>query len=169
MGVLSGWVGSLVETQFRKDQSGRVVFLPGIGRTGYYVDDASDDKKIKSPMAVYMAARIFVELLGSLSCLAFTMAIAFADPAQPVAHKIKVALAVYLIASLPFMIFPRWLLGKLYREMISGICASLHEANSASIQGLQAAGRSRRIVILVSIGLMLMLAGIAIAALVGRR
>jgi hypothetical protein len=170
MGVLSGWVGSLVETQFRKDQSGRVVFLPGIGSTGYYVDDASADKKIKSPMAIYTAARIFVELLGSLSCLTVTMAIAFADPAQPVAHKIKVALVVYFISSLPFMIFPRWLLGRLYREMISGICSSLSEVSAESMRNLQqTANRSRQIAILVLIGLSLVLTGIIVAVLVAHR
>ena len=169
MGVFAGWVGSLVDTQFRKDQSGRAVFLPGIGRAGYYVDN-TDDKKIKSPMAVYTAARIFVELLGSLSCLALTMAIAFADPAQPVAHKIKVALVVYFISSLPFMIFPRWLLGKLYREMIFGICSSLSEASAESMGNLQqTANRSRQIAILVLIGLSLVLTGIIVAVLVAHR
>jgi hypothetical protein len=171
MGVLSGWVGSLVETQFMKDQSGRVVFVPfNPARPGYYVDTASDDKKIKSPMAMYTAARIFVEMLGSLCCLAFTQAVAFADPAEPVAHKVKVALVVYFITSLPFMIFPRWLLNKLYREMISGICSSLSEASAESMGNLQrTANRSRRIAILVLIGLALVLAGIVVAVLVGHR
>jgi hypothetical protein len=167
MAALSGWVSYLVETQFRKDQNGRVVFLPGMTGTGYYVDNASEIEKIKSPMAVYTAAVIFVELLGSLCCIAIMMAIAFSDPSVPVGHRIRVGLAVYLIVSLPFMIFPRWLLGKLYREMIPGICSSLSAATAESIEGARRNLVSSRRRMLLLVGLTLLMIAIVLIVLVG--
>jgi hypothetical protein len=64
MGMLSAWIGQLVDARCRKDSSGRLVFLPyGRCRAGYSLDSASDYQKVKALVAIYAVASLF-EVLG---------------------------------------------------------------------------------------------------------
>jgi len=167
MGTFSGRLLQLVDAQFRKDQSGRVVFLPyGPRKTGYYVETPSDDQKIKSLVAIYTAASGLFQVLGFLSSYLLMQAVIFPDRPTTRAGKMEVGLIVYGISSLVFWFGPRWLLWKLYREMLPRVCSSLREASPASTCDLQETEKHLQPrMFLIVVGATLILGGVLLAAL----
>jgi len=167
MGMFSGWILQLVDSQFRKDQSGREVFLPyGPGKAGYYVESTSDDQKIKPLIAIYTAASGLFQLLGFLTSLILMQAVIFPDRPITLAGKLEVGLAVYGISTLVFWFAPRWLLGKVYREMLPGVCSSLSEATPASTRELQKTPNPlQRRMLIIFVGATLILAVILLAGI----
>jgi len=168
MGTFSGRLFQLVDAQFRKDQSGRVVFLPyGPRKTGYYVETPSDDRKIKSFVAIYTAASLLFQVLGFLSSYLLMQAVIFPDRPTTRAGKLEVGLIVYGISALIFWFGPRWLLWKLYREVLPGVCSSLSEASPASTRDLEKTEnplQRRMVVIFIFVGAFLILVGVLLAA-----
>src|SRR5271169_4989279 len=121
MGMFSGWSEQLLENQFGRDQSGRSVFLPfGPHRAGYHLDSLADDQKIKSLVKLYVLANSLLQGVGLLSGYFLGQAVIFPDRPTSLAGKLEVFLVVYSISVLIFFVVPRWLLGRLYREVIPG-------------------------------------------------
>jgi hypothetical protein len=53
--------------QFRKDSSGRMVFLPLISKgQGFFVDSLSDEEKLRALVRLYRGANVLLGLLWSL-------------------------------------------------------------------------------------------------------
>jgi len=101
MGTLAGWILQLVNGQFRRDQSGRVVFLPyGPRKAGYYIDASADHKKIESLVAIYTASTGLFQVLGFLSSYLLAQAVIFPDRPVTRSGKMEVALIVYFISTL---------------------------------------------------------------------
>jgi hypothetical protein len=166
MGMFSGWIVQLVDSQFRKDQSGRQVFLPnGPGKAGYYVETTSDDQKIKPLIAVYTAASGLFQVVGFLSSFILMQAVIFPDRPITRAGKLEVGLIVYGISTLVFWLAPKWLLWKIYREMLPGVCSSLNEAKPESTLELQKTPNPlQHRMLIIFVGATLILGGILLAA-----
>ena len=167
MGTLAGWILQLVNGKFRKDQSGRVVFLPyGPRKAGYYIDAWADHKKIESLVAIYTASTGLFQVLGFLSSYLLAQAVIFPDRPVTRSGKMEVALIVYFISTLVFWFGPRWLLWKLYRAMIPGICSSLPQASPASTLELEATPNAwQRRMLIVFVGATIILGGALLAAI----
>ena len=166
MGTLAGWVLQLVNVKFRKDQSGRVVFLPyGRRKAGYYIDDTADHKKIESLVAIYTASTALFQVLGFLSSYLLAQAVIFPDRPVTRSGKMEVALIVYCISTLVFWFGPRWLLWKIYRAMIPSICSSLPQASSSTLELEATPNAWQRRMLIIFVGAWLILGGVLLAAM----
>jgi hypothetical protein len=135
--MLSAWIGQLVDARCRKDLSGRRVFLPyGRRRTGYYLDSASDQQKVKALVAIYAVASLLFQLLGSTSSLVVTLG-ASSDHPGSLAGKLEFGLIIYIISAFAFQWLPMLLLWRLYRSLLPEVCSSLPEVGLESMDNLQ--------------------------------
>ena len=167
MGKLAGWILQLVSANFRKDQSGSVVFLPfGPGKAGYYIDATADHQKIESMVAIYTAATVLLQVVGFLSSYVLMQAVIFPDRPTTRAGKMEVGLIVYGLSTLVFWFGPRWLLWRLYREVIPGVCSAFKEVSLASTRDLEKARNPlQRRMLAIFVGAFLILAGILLGAM----
>jgi len=137
MGMLSAWIGQLVDARCRKDSSGRLAFLPyGRRRAGYYLDSPSDYQKVKALIAIYAVGSLLFQVLGSTSVLVITLG-ASSDRPGPLAGKLEFALIIYIISAFTFQWLPMWLLWRLYRSLLPELCSSLQEVGPESMGNLQ--------------------------------
>jgi hypothetical protein len=159
MGMLSAWIGQLVDARCRKDSSGRLLFLPyGRRRAGYYLDSASDYPKVKALVAIYAVGSLLFQVLGSTSALVITLG-ASSDRPGPLAGKLEFALIIYIISAFTFQWLPMWLLWRLYRSLLPELCSSLQEVGPESMGNLQTIPNPmrRRGLMVAFVGLLLML------------
>jgi hypothetical protein len=106
MGMLSAWIGQLVDARCRKDASRRLVVLPyGRRRAGYYLDSASDYQKVKALVAIYAVGSLWFQVVGSTSALVITLG-ASSDRPGPLAGKLEFALVIYIISAFTFQWLP---------------------------------------------------------------
>ena len=160
--MLSGWIGQLVNAQFRKDQSGQLVFLPyGPRRAGYYVDSASDDQKIRPLLTVYLLASGMFQVVGLSSSYLLAQATIFPDHPTSKGGKMEVFLVVYFISTLIFWLVPTLLLWKVYRDLVPALCSSLHEVRPESMGKLDSIPNPfRRRALIVVAGCSVLLLGV---------
>jgi hypothetical protein len=159
MGMLSAWIGQLVDARCRKDSGGQLVFLPyGRRRAGYYLDSASDYQKVKALVAIYAVDSLLFQGLGSTSALVITLG-ASSDRPGPLAGKLEFALIIYIISAFIFQWLPMWLLWRLYRSLLPELCSSLREVGPESMGNLQTIPNPmrRRGLIVAFVGLLSML------------
>ena len=159
MGMLSAWIGQLVDAHCRKDLSGRLVFLPyGRHRAGYYLDSASDKQKVRALVAIYVTAIMLFQLLGSTSSLVITLG-ASSDHRGSLAGRLEFGLIIYIISAFAFQWLPMLLLWRLYRSLLPEVCSSLQEVRPESMDNLQTIPNPmrRRGLIVAFCGLLLML------------
>lgn len=166
MGMFSGWIDQAIALRFRKDASGRLVFLPfGPRKPGYYADAPSDEPKLKSLVKMYTVAAALINLMGSLGSYAITQATVVHNRSVPLAKELENALAAYSISVLVLLILPAWLLWKTYRGLIKELCASLSPVGPESIREMEKPSLPfRRRLIIISVGLMIVGLAIAVAA-----
>jgi hypothetical protein len=160
--MASNWDEQLLANSFRKDHTGRLVFLPfGGNKSAYYIDSPSDEQKTRPFSRMYFLSRALVQIVGNLSANLFALAVAFADPSTPLAHKIKVFVAIYLIGASLFEFLPLWLIGRLYRKSIPEICSSMPVAGPEEISQLaRITSPLRRRILLIIVGLVILIAAI---------
>ena len=170
MGMFSGLVGQRVDAQFRKNQSGQLAFLPfGPRRAGYYVDSASADQKIKPVLSIYAAAALLIQVLGSTTSYIIAQAITFPGHPGSLRGRLEVALIVYLFSAVIFWLLPAWLLWKLNRDLVRGLCSSLTQVEPGAMDTLRqlpSPSRSREL-ILVVLGFLVL--GLALVLVSSRR
>jgi hypothetical protein len=170
MGMVSAWDEQLLENTFKKDQSGRLVFLPfGPRPEGYYIDSANDEEKTKPFAKMYFLSKGLLQFVGNTSAYFLAQGVMFSDPLTSVAHKVKVFLVIYSISIFIFGLLPMWLLGKLYRKSILEICSGMTVAGSEAISKLERnVNPLRRRALFVALGAVILLAGIVLL-LISRR
>jgi branched-subunit amino acid transport protein AzlD len=167
MGMISQWIDQAMAPRFRKDASGRSVFVPfGPRKDGYYVDTASDEQKLRAFVKLHTVAAALMNLMGSIGSLAFAQALMFdRNYSAPLARQLEKFLAVYVIAVLVLYILPALALWKSYRGLIPELCASLTTVGPEQIRQMeQASPPFRRRLIIVAVGLMLVGLAVAVAA-----
>jgi hypothetical protein len=118
-----------VETQFRKDSSGRTVFLPfGPRKKAYFVDSKADEAKIRSFLKMYRGASALISWLGMLAIYVFGWS--STHHAGPGAIPVWTRLTPFIVSSLVYlliMILWAWMLWGIYKEAVSDLTSSLSE------------------------------------------
>jgi hypothetical protein len=169
MGMISEWIDQATALRFRKDASGRLVFVPfGPRKDGYYVDAASDEQKIRSLVKLYTVASALINLVGSVGSYTFAQALMFdRDRSVPLAKQLETFIAVYAITVLVVYILPAWALWKTYRGLIPDLCASLSAVGPEQIRRMETPTLpARRRLITIGVALMLVALGVAVVAAV---
>jgi hypothetical protein len=114
-----------VEAQFRKDPSGRLVFLPfGPRKQGYFVDSKPDEEKIRSFLKMYRSASAMINLLIFPSVYLPGFVLNFCG--MPLRSKLGTIAGTSLFFMLLFgsLIFVLW---AVYKETVPGLTSSLSE------------------------------------------
>jgi hypothetical protein len=105
-----------VDGQFRKDPSGRLVFLP-LGRKGkaYFVDSKSDEEKIRSLVKMYRSFAALISLLTFPSVYVPGLILNFYAGAILLRNKLEVFVGIALFFML-VQIALIWMLWGVYKE-----------------------------------------------------
>jgi hypothetical protein len=115
-----------VDGQFRKNPSGRLVFLPN-GRKGkaYFVDSKSDEERIRSFVKMYRSASALISLLFPTVYLPALMLNSYAGPILQ-RNKLETLAGIGLF----FILVPlalQWMVWGVYKNAVPGLTASLSE------------------------------------------
>jgi hypothetical protein len=153
-----------IEAHFRKDRSGRLVFIPfSLKRKCYFVDSKSDEEKIRALVKVYRSASTLLSWLAFPSIYFPSLILTVYGGANPLRNK----LAAYgWIASvfILFYVVLAWMLWSVYKGTIPSLTSSLSEAGPEVIGQLrEISPRPRRLrLLVVAAGLILL--GLALVA-----
>lgn len=161
------------EALFRKDASGRLIFLPrGPRKTGYYIDAPSDEQKIKALVKLQLVAVMFFNLtgfLGSYALAATWESLYFIHlPISLEARALRVG-AVYLISAAVIQFTPILVVQKIYQRSLREICSTLQPAEPGSFGQLSEVSKPYRQRVLVVLAVTMMLMGVLFAAVAGRQ
>ena len=128
--MFSRMMDRAVDANFRKDPSGRLVFIPsGPKGKGYFVDSKSDEEKIRALVKMYRSATTLITFLTSPSI--FVPALILDDYAglTPRGHRLAIAFGVPLFLWL-VLVSLMWMLWSLYKAAIPSLTSSLGEVGS---------------------------------------
>jgi hypothetical protein len=125
-----------VERQFRKDPSGRLVFLPfgskgndylaevflrfGSERKAYFVDSKSDEEKIRAFVKLYRSAGALISWLAYLSFYVWIGS--FNTGAHRWTTEVGIASSFFLL-----LLLSVWMLWSLYKQTVPAFTSSLSE------------------------------------------
>jgi hypothetical protein len=116
-----------VDAHFRKDRSGRLVFIPfSLKRKCYFVDSKSDEEKVRALVRMYRSANTLITFLTSP--ILFVSAFILDDFAglTPRGHRLAIALGIPLFFWL-VLVALLWMLWSLYKGAIPSLTSSLSE------------------------------------------
>lgn len=158
-----------VESHFRKDPSGRLVFLPfGPRKKAYFVDTKSDEEKIRSFVRVYRSASTLISWMGQFPIYATSFIFTAYLGATPLRNRLTaliVSSSVYMLVFLALI----WMLWGVYKQAVPSVTASLSEVGPDVRGQLSEISQRPRVLVLVFLGVSIILVGVAIAALVSHR
>ena len=125
--IFSRGVDYHVERQFRKDPSGRLVFLPfGSKGKAYFVDSKSDEEKIRSFVNLYRSTSALMSLLSFPSAyIPGWIVMSFAGT-MALRNKLTTYVGIALFFMLILVAFA-WMHWTIYKETVQGLTASLSE------------------------------------------
>jgi hypothetical protein len=154
-----------VEAHFRKDPSGRLVFLPLISkRQGYFVDSKSDEEKIRAFLKMYRSGSTLLSWLIFPSMYAPGLFLNVYG-VSPLRNK----LTIYAWIASAFIVFyaaSAWTLWSVYKRAIPSITSSLSEAGPDVMGQLSEISRWPRLVaLLVVVGFLLVIVAALVAFL----
>jgi len=122
----SKFIDRAVDSQFRKDPGGRLVFVPGRKGKCYFVDSKSDEEKIRALAKMHLSA---IQLISWLTFpVLYVPAVILEDYAglTPRGHRLAIALGIPAIFWLVLIALMLMLWG-LYRQAVPSLTASLSE------------------------------------------
>jgi hypothetical protein len=124
---MASLMNRLVDVHFKKDASGRLVFIPFTQRGKcYFVDSRSDEEKIRAFVRMYRIPFTLISLL--MTPIVMVPALILEDYGQltPRVHRLTVALGIsgFFWLSLVALEVMLWVV---YRATIPGLTASLSE------------------------------------------
>jgi len=159
---LSSLIDLAVSSQFRKDPSGRTVFLPLISkRNGYFVDSKPDEDKVRSFVKMYRSAMLLLTLLGYITIYSVpTLMNAFARP-SPLKGRLLIFAWVPSVSMLLFLAAV-WILWSTYKEGIRSVTSSLPEAGPDVMSQLSDMARSTRTRVFMLLAAGAFLCGVAL-------
>ena len=152
-------------TNFRKDPSGRSVFIPsGPKGKGYFVDSKSDEEKIRALVKMYRTTTTVITFLTSPSI--FVPALILDDLAgiTPREHRLAIAFGVPLLFWLVLVSLVLMLWG-LYKAAIPSLTSSLSEVGPDLMGQLREVSKPAQRLPLLVIGACFVLIALAIFAL----
>jgi hypothetical protein len=153
-----------VETHFRKDRSGRLVFIPfSLKRKCYFVDSKSDEEKIRALVKMFRSAIQLISFLTYPSLFVPLFILEDYAGLSPRGHRLAIVLGIPLFFWL-VLIALAWMLWSLYKGAIPSLTSSLSEAGPEAMGQLrEISPRPRRLVLLV-VAAGLLLLGLALFA-----
>jgi len=158
---------------FRKDASGRLIFLPrGPRKTGYYVDAASDEQKIKALVKLQLAAAMLFNVagfLGSYTIASTWESLYFTHLPISIEARALRAGAVYLISAAVLQFTPSLILQKVYQRSLRDVCQGLQPGEPGLLGQLSRVSQPYRQRVLMVIAATMMLVGLLFAAVASRQ
>jgi hypothetical protein len=154
-----------VESQFRKDPAGRLVFFPlGVKKQGYFVDSATDEEKIKAYLRKYRGTAVLISLLVSPSIYIPALLLDLYGGAGSLRHRVTTVIELSVVVMLFFLTlsWARWVA---YNQAMRSFTATLGEIGPESRLGLSEVSDRPRVRRLVLAGLACLI--LAAAALIG--
>ncbi|HXZ40833.1 MAG TPA: hypothetical protein VEG68_08830 [Terriglobales bacterium] len=157
---------------FRKDAGGRLIFLPrGPRKTGYYIDVASDEQKIKALVKLQVTAGMFLNLagfLGSYTIASTWESLYFTHLPISIEARALRAGAVYLISAAVLQFTPVLILQKVYQRSLAEVCSTLQPAEPGLLGPLSGGSNPyRRVLVALAVAILLM--GVLFAAVARRQ
>ena len=156
-----------VAAQFRKDPSGRLVFLPLAPRTkAYFIDSKSDEEKIRAFVKMYRSASAMISWMTTGILVLGLMLHDFAR-LNSREYRLGFTLGVPLFLWLVLIAF-MWMLWSLYKQTVPSFTASLTEVGP-DLRGQLSTISPRPRIVLMFLAAGLLLLAMALFALVSRR
>jgi hypothetical protein len=153
-----------VEAQFRKDQSGRLVFIPfSPKRKCYFVDSKSDEEKIRAFVRMYRSASALISFLLYPSAMVPGLILEDYAGLSPRGHRLAIALGIPLFFAL-VLIALVWMLWSLYKGAIPSLTSSLSEVGPDVMGQLSKIPRPPWRLPLLFVGASLLLIGLGLLA-----
>jgi hypothetical protein len=125
--LFSRTMDKAVDLQFRKDPSGRLVFLPfGPKKKAYFVDSKSDEEKIRAFVKMYRSFSTLISIVIYPSIYLPGLILDGYGGVSSRQHRLAIALGVPAIfwLTLVALVIMLWVV---YRAMVPGLTASLSE------------------------------------------
>jgi hypothetical protein len=160
----------LADVHFKKEPSGRVVFIP-FTRKGkcYCVDSKADEEKVRAFVNMYRIPNTLISLLMTPMVIVPGLILEDYGRLTPRAHRLTIALAISGFFWLSFVALAL-MLWVVYRATVPGLTASLSEVApeiTAQLSAIAPQQRGLRRVALVCLLAGLILLGLALVALTG--
>ena len=160
----------LADVHFKKEAGGRLVFVPFTQRGKcYFVDSIPDEEKIRAFVSMYRIPSALISIL--MTPIVMVPALILEDYGQltPRVHRLTVAIGIsgyfwLILLALELML---WFV---YRAMVPGLTASLHEVApeiKTSLRAIPVQQHGQRRVMLLCIVAGLIVLGTALVVLTG--
>ena len=164
-------VNRLADVHFRKEPSGRLVFIPFTpsGKC-YFVDSKADEEKVRAFVNMYRIPNTLISFLIAPMVIVPGLILEDYGRLTPRAHRLTIALGISGFFWLSFVALGS-MLWVVYRATVSGLTASLSEVAPEIKAQLSAIAPQQRglHVALVALLAGLILLGLALVALTGYR
>jgi hypothetical protein len=160
----------LADVHFRKEPSGRLVFIPFTRRGKcYFVDSKADEEKVRAFVSMYRIPNTLISVLMTPMVMVPGLILEDYGGLTPRAHRLTIALAVsgFFWLSLVALALMLWVV---YKAAVPGLTASLSEVApeiKAQLRAISSEQRGLRRVLLVCLLAGLILLGLALVALTG--
>jgi hypothetical protein len=162
----------LADVHFRKEPSGRLVFIPFTRRGKcYFVDSKADEEKVRAFVSMYRIPNTLISVLMTPMVMVPGLILEDYGGLTPRAHRLTIALAVsgFFWLSLVALALMLWFV---YKAAVPGLTASLSEVApeiKAQLRASSSEQRGLRRVLLVCLLAALILLGLALVVLTGYR
>ncbi|HWO35732.1 MAG TPA: hypothetical protein VNO32_43625 [Candidatus Acidoferrum sp.] len=162
----------LADVHFRKEPSGRLVFIPFTRRGKcYFVDSKADEEKIRAFLNMYRIPSTLISLLMTPMVMVPAVILEDYGGLTPRAHRLTIALGIPGFFWLSFIALAL-VLWFVYKAAVPGLTASLSEVApeiKAQLTAISPQQQGLRRVALVCLLAGLILLGLALVALTGHR
>ena len=162
----------LADVHFRKEPSGRLVFIPFTRRGKcYFVDSKADEEKVRAFVSMYRIPNSLISVLMTPIVMVPGLILEDYGGLTPRAHRLTIALAVSGFFWLSFVALAL-MLWFVYKAAVPCLTASLSEVApeiKAQLRAISSEQRGLRRVLLVCLLAALILLGLALVALTGYR
>src|SRR5258708_27849962 len=123
--LFSRMMDTAVEVYFRKDQSGRLVFIPfSLKRKCYFVDSKSDEEKIRALVKMYRSAIQLISWLAFPSVFVPAFILEDYGGLTPRGHRLAITFGIPLFFWLVGGALA-WMLWGLYKQAVPSLTCSL--------------------------------------------
>jgi hypothetical protein len=125
--MFSAIMDRALDSHFKKDQSGRLIFIPfSLKRNCYFVDSKSDEEKLRGFVTLFRVPLLLISLLTFPAIYIPALILDNFAGLTPRAHRMAIALGVPLFFWLVLAALVAMLWG-LYKKTVPGVTASMTE------------------------------------------
>jgi len=162
-------VNRIADVHFRRDLSGRLVFIPFTPRGKcYLVDSKADEEKVRAFVNMYRLPNTLISFLIAPLVMIPGLILEDYGGLTPRAHRLTIALGISGFFWLNFVALAL-MLWFVYKAMVPGLTASMTEVTPEIKAELRAISPQKRRIALLCLLAGLILLGLALVALTGHR